>query len=88
MPAPDLSTPEARDAYKKELRALHRPLRVMGLLIVVAGALLAIVSRFTALPLPAWVDTVIFATLGVGWTILFYVIFKRTQYNRRRMSGQ
>ena len=87
MAPPDLSTPEARDAYKKELRTVGRPLRVTGLLIVVAGALLAIVSRFSALPLPPWIDTVTFATLGVGWAILFYVIYQRTQYHRRRMAG-
>jgi hypothetical protein len=88
MAPPDLSTPEARDAYKAELRAIGRPLRFAGLLIVVAGALLAIFSRFTKLPLPPWIDTAIFATLGLGWAILFYNIFQRSQYHRRRMAGQ
>jgi membrane protein implicated in regulation of membrane protease activity len=67
---------------------VEQPLRLTGLAIVVLGALLAIVSRAAALPMPAWIDTVIFATLAIGWAILIYVIYRRTQYNRRRMAGR
>lgn len=84
---PKLDTPEARDAYRRELRRVEQPLRLTGLGIVVAGALLAIASR-TVWRGSSWIDTGVFALLAVGWLILFYVIYRRSQYHRRRMAGR
>jgi hypothetical protein len=86
--APQLDTQEGRDAYKRELRRVAAPLRFTGLGIVILGALLAIASRFWSASFPDWIDTVIFTLLGVGWAILFYVIYLRNQYHRRRMAGR
>lgn len=83
-----LDTPEARDAYRRELRRVEQPLRLTGLGVVIAGALLAIASRVTDWPMPPWIDNGVFALLGIGWLVLFYVIFKRSQYHRRRMVGR
>ena len=87
MAPPDFSTPQARAAYKGELRAVARRLRLIGLAFVVAAALIAIVSRFGPIALPAWMDIVFYTLLGVGWIILFTAIHQRTQYHRRRMAG-
>lgn len=87
-PAPDLSTPEAREAYRRELRAVARPLRLTGLAFVVVAALLAIASRFGGGALPAWIDVVFYALLAIGWAIILAGIHQRTQYHRRRMAGQ
>ena len=84
---PKLDTPEARDAYRRELRRVAQPLRLAGLGVVVAGALLAIVSRSTGWR-PPGLDVVILGALAVGWLILFYVIYRRSQYHRRRMAGR
>lgn len=84
---PKVDTPEARDDYRRELRRVEQPLRLTGLGIVVAGALLAIVSRTSGWR-PEGIDVVILATLGAGWLILFYVIYRRSQYHRRRMAGR
>ena len=88
MTAPDLSTPEAREAYKSELRGVARPLRLVGLVFVVVAALIAIVSRFGGMTAPSWIDIVFYTLLGIGWAILFTAIYQRTQYHRRRMAGQ
>ena len=85
---PDLSTPEARDAYKRELRGVARPLRLVGLAFVVVAALIAILSRLGPAGLPAWIDIVFYSLLGIGWAILFTAIYQRTQYHRRRMAGR
>lgn len=85
---PKLDTPEARDAWRRELRRIEQPLRLTGLGVVIAGALLAIVSRYGGWPMPAWIDGAILFTLGVGWAILIYVIYRRSQYHRRRMAGR
>ncbi len=87
LPPPKLDTAEGRDDYRRELRRVAQPLRLTGLAIVICGALLAIASRFAAAVFPAWIDTVVFALLGVGWAILIYVIYLRSQYHRRRMAG-
>jgi uncharacterized integral membrane protein len=84
---PKLDTLEARDAYRRELRRVEQPLRLTGLGVVVAGALLAIISRASGWR-PDGIDVVILATLAVGWLILFYVIYRRSQYHRRRMAGR
>ncbi|MDX2234944.1 MAG: hypothetical protein NW200_10660 [Hyphomonadaceae bacterium] len=86
-PPPKLDTQEGRDAYRRELRRVAQPLRLSGLGIVITGALLAIASRFAAAAFPPWIDTVIFALLGIGWAILIYVIYLRSRYHRRRMAG-
>ena len=86
--APDLSTLEAREAYRRELRGVARPLRLTGLAFVVVAALIAIVSRFSGVALPSWIDIVFYALLGIGWSILFTAIYQRAQYHRRRMAGQ
>lgn len=80
MTPPDLSKPEERRAYRRELIRLYRPWRWLGLAIVVAGvvAMLAGGNGFNALSL---------VLLGIGWAILISVIIARTRYHRRRMRG-
>ena len=79
MARPDLSDPVQLKAYRRELRALARPWRLLGLSIVIA----AVVIMFTR---GEGFDRLSLALLAVGWAILIAVIVYRTRYHRRRMA--
>jgi predicted phage tail protein len=88
MTAPRLDTPEGRAAYRTELRGVARGWRWGGLLLIVAGAGLGSVERFTAQPMPSWTTTAVLVLFMVGWAMMMVAIIQRTLHHRRRLSGQ
>lgn len=86
MSAPNLDTNEARDAYRAELRAIARGPRLLGFIIVIAGAGILITSKSAETPAP-WLLNLGWLVLGAGWLILLYAMIQRTLYHRRRMRG-
>jgi hypothetical protein len=78
MIRPKLENPAERAAYRRELVALYRGWRWLGLSIVVLAVVIMLVrdGRFDSLSL---------TLLAIGWTILIGVIIQRTRYHRRRM---
>lgn len=85
---PRLDTPEGRAAYRRELHQVAAPWRYGGLALIVLGALLGGVDRYTDTAMPTWTTTAIFVLFGVGWLMMMVAIFKRTLYHRRRLGGQ
>ena len=89
MARPDLSTPEARTAYRRELRTLARIPRLTGFILVLSGAALLAWPRMGGpwflgpLKTQSWG----WLALGLGWAIWFWVIRYRSRYHKRRMSG-
>ncbi|MFO1019002.1 MAG: hypothetical protein U1E03_15505 [Hyphomonadaceae bacterium] len=83
---PDLSTQQGRDAYRAELRGVARLTRLLGFIVVVAGAGLLIVAK-SAGGQPAWALNAGWVLLGAGWLVLAWAMVQRTLYNRRRMAG-
>lgn len=84
MTPPDFSDPVQRAAYARELRAIARPVRVMGVALLVAGALLAALqrARFPAIP------TVLpLALLALGALHMLAAIAVRGKYHHKRMKG-
>lgn len=86
MPAPDLSTEEGRAAYRKELRGVGRPLRAGGLAMVVAAALLILLSRNGTFGIGEWGVTVSYAMLAAGWAMVIAAIWMRTRHHKRRLA--
>lgn len=84
---PRLDTPEGRAAYRRELHGVARPWRYGGLALIVLGAVLGGIDRYTDTALPTWTTTAIFALFIVGWLMMMVAIFQRTLYHRRRFSG-
>lgn len=88
MSRPDLSDPEARAAYRRELMGLYRRQRLIGFTLVLVGAWLILWPRMKgpwmlgSLPSQYWG----WGLLVIGWLVLATVIVARTRYNRRRMS--
>jgi drug/metabolite transporter (DMT)-like permease len=75
---PNLTDPEERAAYKRELRRIYRGWRILGLAIACAGLVWLFVRG-------VGFDGVSITLLAVGWAILIGVIVARTRYHRRRM---
>ena len=69
-----------RIAYIDHLRGLHRFERLVGLLIILAGVGIVVLSTYT--PLPKLVILGAYAMLATGWVVFFYVIWKRTAWRR------
>jgi hypothetical protein len=85
---PDLTTPEARRANRRELLGVARFWRIAGFAAMVAALGGLILTVMTEQPL--WTSCLGIGSLlpiAVGWAMFIYVIVKRTRYHRRRMRG-
>jgi hypothetical protein len=70
-----------RAAYIDTLRGLYRKERLVGFLMILAGAAIVVPSRFVL----TWPHAVIWAgwaLVALGWVVFVYVIFRRTQWRR------
>ena len=88
--APDLADPAERRAYRRELMAYQRPLRLFGLAMVVGGLLMIFWPRISG----RWImvgsislEQIGWVLILLGWVVLIGVIVLRTRYHRRRMRG-
>ena len=87
MARPDLTTPQTRSAYARELRTVAWPWRLGGLaLVVVATALLVSVHNSGAGVLRAPLGQAGLILMVAGWAACGVAIARRTAYHRRRMS--
>jgi hypothetical protein len=84
---PDLSTPEGRAAWRRELRGVALPWRVAGMAMVVIGAIgLFWFGRGPERATDSDGGLVSLALIGAGWVVLVAAIVKRSLYNKARMS--
>ena len=82
----DLSTPEGRAAHRSALRAVAKPWRYAGFALVLAGAALLIAFRLNA-GMSAELMGAGYLLLAAGWGLMIVAMFKRRQYQRRRLGG-
>jgi cyanate permease len=76
---PNLGNRNELEAYRAELRRLHRPWRILALALVIAGLIGAMLDPAHEL---WWYALMIIGAIGV-----FAVIVARTRYHQRRMRG-
>lgn len=81
MTGPDLSTPEARAAYRQELRKVAPWLRRLGFLLVIFGAGLILWGSGDG---PDRAVTVGYGALALGWAMALLALIRRTLYQQRR----
>ncbi|MDQ0466830.1 hypothetical protein QO010_004626 [Caulobacter ginsengisoli] len=87
MPPPDLSTPEGRAAYAKELGQVARPLRWGGLGAIGLSAIGVWWVRSQDIPVLHSAPGLAFVGLMLaGWVLIGFAIAQRTAYHRRRLS--
>jgi len=80
---PDLGDPAVRAAYNRELRAIARPVRFMGVALLIGGALLAALQR-TRFPAIPTILPLVFLVLGVLHMLAGIAV--RLKYHQRRMK--
>ncbi|MGK6356363.1 hypothetical protein ACMGDH_14200 [Sphingomonas sp. DT-207] len=85
MTRPNLKDPAERAAYQRELAGVARRLRLSGLFIALAGAVLVVLARRALLPLPLWGAAIV---LGLGMMLMITAIATRSRYHRLRMAEE
>ena len=84
---PDLSTREGRAAYRRELRGVAVPWRVIGLPMVMIGVIGMIWFGRGPQGLGDSSGGIASVLLvAVGWALLVVAIVKRTRYNKARLA--
>jgi membrane protein YdbS with pleckstrin-like domain len=84
--APDLSTPEGRAAYRRELNAVARRTRWSGIALALVGALIG-ASRFFMEPWPAWIRWAALILCLAGIVLMGVGVVQRTRYHLARIAG-
>lgn len=84
---PDLTSPEGRAAYRRELNAVARGTRTFGVVFALAGAGLGL-TRFFMSPWPVWIMGAAFALCLTGIVLLIIGLVQRTRYHLARISGR
>lgn len=79
MARPDLTDPAQRAAYRRELKAFARPWRLLGLALLLAAVVVALVRG-------QGFDPLSLALMIAGWAVLVPVIVARSRYHQRRMA--
>ena len=85
MTPPDLDDPEARAAYRRELRSVAKPLRYGGVALALLGVALAIIKTRIAPAMPGWLPLLVI-TLAI--ITMCAAVIARTRYHLRRMRGR
>jgi len=81
---PNLNDAGERAAYARELRAIARPIRLMGVGLAIAGALLAALQRTRYPAIPTVLPLVL---IGLGALHMLAAVAVRMKYHQRRMKG-
>ena len=79
MARPDLTDPAQRASYRRELKAFARPWRMLGLALLLAAVMVALVRGQGFDPLSV-------GLMIAGWAVLVPVIIARSRHHRRRMA--
>lgn len=83
MAPPNLKDPAERAAYQRELHSVARGVRLAGIWLAAAGAMLLVAHRFGA-GVPLWIAA---SVVGAGAMLMITGIAARTRYHSLRMRG-
>lgn len=83
---PDLSTPDGRKTYRRELNAVARRTRWSGIALALTGAAIG-ATRFFLEPWPAWIRWTALVLCLAGIALMGVGIVQRTRYHLARISG-
>ena len=82
---PDLSDPEQRLAYRRELRSLYPVGRRLAVGLLVLGGVGLVLTRVLANS-PVLLEQLSWLAIGAGAAACVFFIILRTRYHRRRMA--
>ena len=84
---PDLTSPEGRAAYRRELNGIARRTRTLGVILALTGAGIGL-TRFYMEPWPLWIRGLALALCLSGIVLLIIGVVRRTRYHLRRIAGR
>ncbi len=79
MNRPDFDDPDQRRAYRRELKAVARPWRWLGIALLLGGVGVVPVRG-------RGFDPLSLALVAAGWAVIIAVIVARSRHHRRRMA--
>src|SRR6476660_5254469 len=82
---PELSNPDARRAYRRELRGVYRVPRILAVALLAAGGIGLLIDNWRGSGSVSliWLS---WAAVGAGATSCIILVVLRTRYHGRRMS--
>ena len=85
MSETDAQTEARIAAYRAEWKAVGRPQRLAGFVLVILGALSSYFAdkAGAAGPVIQWAG---YACLALGWALMLFAIFLRTRFHRRLLA--
>ena len=86
MSLPDLNTDDGRAAYRAEIKAVGRPLRLGGLVLILLGAGYVVATRYDALPVNEALMLVAYGAVAAGWVLFLTATYLRTRHHKRRLA--
>jgi hypothetical protein len=83
---PDLNTDDGRAAYRREWRAVGKPYRIAGLVLILLGAGYVIVSRYGSVPAGETLTMIAYGLVAAGWALFLTATFLRNRHHKRRLA--
>ena len=85
MTLPDLETEEGRAAYREEWKAVGKPYRLGGLVLILLGAGYVVATRYDAVPANETALMVAYGMVAAGWVLFLIATYMRTRHHKRRL---
>jgi len=86
MSAPDLESDAGRAAYRAELRAVTKPYRIGGLVLILLGAGYVMGPRLGWFAVEPTALVVAYGAVAVGWALFLTATVLRTRHHKRRLA--
>ena len=86
MSLPDLSTDEGRAAYRAELKAVARPYRLGGLVLILLGVAWVMATRYEVVPQQQILMVIAYGFVAAGWALFLASTFLRNRHHKRRLA--
>lgn len=87
MARPNLSDPDAKRAYRRELGAVGRPFSLAGLFFILVGAMLTAARVYNWFDYPQESpDLIALGAFTGGWGLMVWAFLKRNLHHRNRMA--
>ena len=86
MSLPDLSTDEGRAAYRAELKAVARPYRLGGLVLILLGVAWVMATRYEVVPQQQILMVIAYGLVAAGWALFLASTFLRNRHHKRRLA--
>jgi len=86
MSLPDISTEEGRAAYRAELKAVARPYRLGGFVLILLGVGYVLATRYDFVPTQQTLLMIAYGMVAAGWALFLVSIYLRNRHHKNRLA--